>query len=147
MEDYARRLALQLRRGDSLALKGEVGAGKTVFARALIQAIALEATEVTSPTFQLMLPYEVVLPQGGLSTLWHLDLYRIEEEKELDHLGLEEIWPHIVLIEWPEIARAFLPPHTLHIEIQSASQPDRRTLRCESADERWCGKVESIHFQ
>ncbi len=79
-------LALALRPGDCLALVGDLGAGKSTLARALIRAIAGEPDlEVPSPTFTLVQDYELSLP------IAHFDLYRIADPDELDELGLDEM--------------------------------------------------------
>jgi len=116
LEALARRLAALLAPGDTMALRGDLGAGKTSFARALIRAIAPEKTEVTSPTYTLMQSYDVTL-ESGPETLWHLDLYRLEDAKEADALGLEELWPHVVIIEWPGIIDSQLPESRLDVTL------------------------------
>lgn len=96
-EALARELAPRLAPGDALALKGDLGAGKTAFARALIQAMVGAPVDVASPTFTLLQTYPV--PTGEL---WHYDLYRIENEYALAELALDDATHHITLIEWPE---------------------------------------------
>lgn len=127
MQALARALAVRLKPGDVLTLAGEVGAGKTAFARALIGAIAHGTPDVTSPTFTLMQSYAVQIG-NTVETLWHLDLYRMEEARELDALGLEDLWPHIVLIEWPEIAAHLLPPDRLDIAFTFGPTQETRAL-------------------
>lgn len=88
-----------LRPGDVVALSGELGAGKTTLARAILKARGL-AGEAPSPTFAIVQPYappEVDLP------IAHIDLYRIEDESELIELGLDDyLYDGALLIEWPE---------------------------------------------
>jgi len=91
------RLARGASRGDLFTLAGDLGAGKTAFARCFIQALC-GAVDVTSPTFNLLHSY--ALPGGG--EIWHYDLYRIEHESALQELGLDEASQHITLMEWPE---------------------------------------------
>jgi tRNA threonylcarbamoyl adenosine modification protein YjeE len=128
MESLARALAAKFMPGDTVTLQGEVGAGKTAFARALISAIAPDAPIVTSPTFTLMQSYDVKTAAGLPEVLWHLDLYRLEDARGLEALGLDELWPHIVLVEWPEVASAVLPESHLAVVFEFGETPDTRTL-------------------
>ena len=89
-----------------LILKGDLGAGKTTLVKGIAEALdAAEPDEVTSPTFTLIHEYEGTRHEGGKDEpvmLYHLDLYRIEQERQLDSLGLDEIATpdSIVLVEW-----------------------------------------------
>ncbi|MER9841983.1 tRNA (adenosine(37)-N6)-threonylcarbamoyltransferase complex ATPase subunit type 1 TsaE [Mesorhizobium australicum] len=105
-------LALALRVGDLLALKGDLGAGKSTLARALIRALADDAgLEVPSPTFTLVQSYDTRVP------VHHFDLYRLTSAAELDELGFEEALAQgAALIEWPERADGYLPKATVLIE-------------------------------
>ncbi len=110
----AARLAPQLKAGDFLALIGELGTGKTTFARALIGALGV-TDPVPSPTFTLMQSYET-----PAFPIVHFDLYRLKTPDELDELGWEDILPDsLTLVEWPERAGTRLPPHrlTLHFAL------------------------------
>ena len=102
---FAEDVALALAPGDCLCLSGDLGAGKTTFARALIRSIADDpALEVPSPTFTLVQSYPLRLP------IAHLDLYRIGSPDEIDELGLEDaLSDGAALIEWPEKADDRLP--------------------------------------
>lgn len=104
-ERLARVLAEQAQPGDLFTLTGELGAGKTTFARAFVRAFAGDAElEVPSPTFTLMQVYEV---ERG--TVVHADLYRIAEPQELDNLGWDETADGaVVLVEWAERAGEML---------------------------------------
>lgn len=106
-------LALALRAGDVLALKGDLGAGKSTLARALIRALADDAgLEVPSPTFTLVQSYDTRVP------VHHFDLYRLTSAAELDELGFEEALAQgAALIEWPERADGYLPKATVLIEL------------------------------
>ena len=115
-EQATRRLAIDianaLEPGDLVTLSGDLGAGKTTFARALIRYLAGDETiEVPSPTFTLMQSYE--LPQFPLV---HADLYRLSGPAELAELGFDDL-PEgaVVLMEWPDRAAGFLPPDRLDI--------------------------------
>lgn len=91
-------IAAASRPGDLILLAGDLGAGKTAFARAFIRARAGSAIDVPSPTFTLVQTYDLL---GG--SIWHVDLYRTARADEVRELGLDEaLADAIVLIEWPE---------------------------------------------
>ncbi len=102
---FGEDMALAVRRGDYLALNGDLGAGKSTFARALIRAIADDAfLEVPSPTFTLVQSYDLRIPVA------HFDLYRIADAAEIDELGFDEaLSDGICLVEWPEKGSSVLP--------------------------------------
>ncbi len=128
-EEATRRLAIDiaaaLEPGDLVTLSGDLGAGKTTFARALIRYLAGDDTvEVPSPTFTFMQTYE--LPRF---TLVHADLYRLSGTAELAELGFDDLPDGaVVLMEWPDRAAGFLPPDRLDIAFTLA--PAERTRRC-----------------
>lgn len=128
----AARLAAVLRPGDMVALHGDLGAGKSTFARGLLQALGW-AGEVPSPTFTLVQPYED-LPVP----VWHVDLYRLDHPAEADALGLFETDAALV-IEWPERLGSRLPADALHLMLSgSGDAPRRLTWRAPTAWEgRW----------
>jgi N-acetylmuramate 1-kinase len=107
-------LAVALRPGDVLALSGDLGAGKSTLARALIRANANEpALEVPSPTFTLVQSYDGRVPVS------HFDLYRLGSSSELDELGLGEILiAGAAVIEWPENAGDLLPAGTVKVKLE-----------------------------
>ncbi|CDX53445.1 conserved hypothetical protein [Mesorhizobium plurifarium] len=106
-------LAMALRAGDAIALRGDLGAGKSTLARALIRALADDAgLEVPSPTFTLVQSYETRVP------VHHFDLYRLSAPDELDELGLDDALSQgAALIEWPERAGDRLPANALWVEL------------------------------
>jgi tRNA threonylcarbamoyl adenosine modification protein YjeE len=113
----ARRVSAIARPGDVIALSGEVGAGKTIFARAFIGE-----DEVPSPTFTLVQIYD--RPQGRI---WHFDLYRLDAADQAIELGIEEAFASgISLIEWPQRLGRLLPPERLDIALAFATDPDAR---------------------
>ena len=117
--DLARLLAEQARPGDIYALFGNLGAGKTSFARAFINALPGESEDVPSPSFTLVQTY-----RRGTLEVWHVDLYRLGGPEETFELGLEEgMAQGVSLIEWPERLGAWLPETRLDLEFAYA--PDR----------------------
>lgn len=106
------RLAMAARPGDVIALLGDLGAGKTTLARALIRKLAGPETEAPSPTFTLVQTYATPnLP------IWHFDLYRLEDPGEARELGLEEAVDGLALIEWPERLGRDLPIARLEVRL------------------------------
>ena len=126
-EAAAARLARHVRRGDLLALEGEMGAGKTTFVRGL--AIGLRvAGDVMSPTFQLVRVYR------GPLQLAHLDLYRLADAAEVADLGLDELLDEgAVVVEWGERLR---DPGAARVTIEVLDER-RRRLRIVEAPNRW----------
>jgi tRNA threonylcarbamoyl adenosine modification protein YjeE len=106
-------LAMALKAGDVLALRGDLGAGKSTLARALIRALADDATlEAPSPTFTLVQSYDTVVP------VHHFDLYRLGDPSELGELGFDDaLTSGAALVEWPERAADRLPPAAITVEL------------------------------
>jgi tRNA threonylcarbamoyl adenosine modification protein YjeE len=121
-------VAAALEPGDLVTLSGDLGAGKTTFARAMIRYLAGDPRiAVPSPTFTLMQSYE--LPRFPVV---HADLYRLEGPGELAELGFDDLPKNaVVLLEWPDRAAGFLPPDRLDIAFTLAPQsgPEQRNVR------------------
>jgi tRNA threonylcarbamoyl adenosine modification protein YjeE len=114
------RIAEGLERGDTVALEGDLGAGKTTLARAVLRALGVEG-EVPSPTFTLVQLYET--PR---LTVRHYDLYRIENPDELGELGLDEALAEgAALVEWPEHAGGNLAGDRLHVRLRTTGETSR----------------------
>lgn len=127
------RIAAGLQAGDVVALAGDLGAGKTTLARALLRALGVTGA-VPSPTFTLVQHYAARLPVS------HYDLYRIEDPAELDELGLDEaLAGGAALIEWPEKAAERLPDDALRIELVTTAA-DRREAHIEGPA-RWAAQL------
>ncbi len=120
--DLAKELAATLVRGQVVCLRGDLGVGKTVFAKGL--CCALGVTEhVSSPTFTLVNEYD-----GAFCTVYHFDLYRIEDPDELYEVGFEEFvgGDGLAIIEWPERAEAMLPAKRIEIMLERNGDNGRR---------------------
>jgi tRNA threonylcarbamoyladenosine biosynthesis protein TsaE len=126
--DVGRRLARILRPPQLLLLKGDLGTGKTTLVKGIAQALdAAEPDEVTSPTFTLLHEYDGSL-DGKPVKLFHLDVYRIEGERQLETLGLEELLTDdaLVLVEWGEKFKSIKKRATGEIEIASIGGDARK---------------------
>jgi tRNA threonylcarbamoyladenosine biosynthesis protein TsaE len=116
----AARLAALARPGDVIALKGELGAGKTTLARGFIAARG--GGHVPSPTFTLVQLYE--LPEAAI---WHFDCYRLRNPDEAWELGIEDAFGDAIsLIEWPERMGPLVPPRRLEITLLIGAKPNAR---------------------
>lgn len=123
MLDLGARLGRALRPGDTIALIGGLGAGKTTLARGLVQSVLPDET-VPSPTYTLVQAYD--LPKF---TLWHCDLYRLEHPDEAYELGLiDAMGEEVCLLEWPDRLGALLPDDALTIEITFEGEGRRVAL-------------------
>lgn len=118
---FAAQIAEKLNGGETLVLRGGLGAGKTTFTKGLAKALGI-SRNVVSPTFTLVREYE----EGRLK-LYHFDLYRIEDEGELEELGLDEYFrdDSVVVIEWNRISR--LPGKVTEI-VFTVNPDDSRTI-------------------
>jgi len=118
LNKVAARLAAGLRDGGVLYLRGELGAGKTTFARALLGALGV-GLRIKSPTYSLIESYAT----GDLA-VHHLDLYRIADPGELEWLGLADLTAgtHLLLVEWPERAARALPVSDLVVSLAHAGE-------------------------
>jgi tRNA threonylcarbamoyladenosine biosynthesis protein TsaE len=106
---------------DVIALKGDLGSGKTSFARAFIRARGCH-DEVPSPTFTLVQVYET-----ASASIWHFDLYRLDSPAEAWELDIEEAFSEgISLIEWPERLGPLLPRRRLQVFLSFGDSPDAR---------------------
>ncbi len=131
------RLAPLLAPGDVVALYGDLGAGKTHLVKGIAQGLGVDPESVSSPTFTLVNEYAGRDPAGAPLALYHLDVYRIEQLRELEEIGVEEIlWGEgLCLVEWPERMEALLPPHTLRLRLLHG-EGDRRRIEIGGMGER-----------
>lgn len=118
-------------------LQGDLGAGKSTLARALLRALGVQGP-IRSPTYTLVERY----PIGPGEEAWHLDLYRIGHAGELDFLGLDEGGAQLWLVEWPERGAGVLPPADLTVALEVAGDGRAFSLLAESeAGREWLARV------
>lgn len=139
----AARLGGGLVAGDVVLLSGPVGAGKSLFARALIQArlAALGRYEdVPSPSFTLVQSYDLDTVE-----LWHADLYRLSDPYDAMELGLEQAFEEaICLVEWPERLGGYRPASALHLTLEPGADPDARMLHLTATDPHWSDVLRAL---
>jgi tRNA threonylcarbamoyladenosine biosynthesis protein TsaE len=137
-EALGARIAAALRIGDLVALEGNLGAGKTTLARAILASLGV-TENVPSPTFTLVQEYET--PR---LTVRHFDLYRLEKPSEIAELGLDDaLLDGAALVEWPERAEGLLPDNRLHVALSLETGTRRARL---SGPLRWHTTLaETIH--
>lgn len=118
-KEVAAALARHAVPGDVVTLSGPLGAGKTAFVKGLAVGLGLPPERVTSPTFTLIHEY-----RGGRLPLFHMDLYRIEQEEAAEALGIEEYLygEGLSALEWGERIRGQWPPNTLEVTISPLTQ-------------------------
>jgi tRNA threonylcarbamoyladenosine biosynthesis protein TsaE len=130
-----RALAPHLRSGDVIALSGDLGAGKTSFARGVLAGLGF-AEEAPSPSFALVIPYappDVTLP------VWHVDLYRLDGGDEVEQLGLDDaLFDSALIIEWPERMGARLWPEALRLHFDAIEGGRRLTVAAPPSWEARC---------
>ncbi len=121
--EIAGKLGALLKKGDMIAYKGTLGAGKTTFTRGLAIGLGLPDC-VTSPTFALVNEY------CGKINLYHFDMYRIQSEDDLESSGFwdYDFRNNIAVIEWSENITGFLPESTIYITINAVGDTDREII-------------------
>ncbi len=129
------RMAPYLPPGTVVALTGELGAGKTLFAKGIARGLKVQG-QVTSPTFTIINEYQGKLP------LFHIDAYRLEEDYEIDELGLDEYLNStgITLIEWPERIRTYLPDSYIRVVFEkglTGNGEEYRLLKFFTVGKEW----------
>jgi tRNA threonylcarbamoyladenosine biosynthesis protein TsaE len=131
-EALAARVASALRPGDAVLLEGQLGAGKTAFARALLRAaLANPALEVPSPSYTLVQTYE-----APCLTLHHYDLWRLAGPEGLIELGWDEARQDVVIVEWPDRLGELRPHVALTISLHVTGENTRQAVLTGWDDER-----------
>ena len=135
--ELGKQLAVQLKAGDVILLEGDLGAGKSEFARGVAKGLGVTET-VTSPSFTILNVYE-----SGKLPLYHFDWYRLERSEELYELGMDEYLGGngIALVEWPAQCPDAVPEKCLRIKISATGENSRR-IETES-----CGGFRTITLE
>jgi len=135
--ERAAELARALNIGDVVLLFGDVGAGKTHFARSLILSLLSAPQDIPSPTFTLVQTYDTAKGE-----VWHADLYRITSPDEVEELGLVDAFDNaICLIEWPDRMGSLMPDAALTIELTACVDENARNLIASWQDKKWDEKL------
>jgi tRNA threonylcarbamoyladenosine biosynthesis protein TsaE len=137
--ELARAVGELLRPGDVVSLVGELGAGKTVFARGVARALGVTDL-VVSPTFTIVREYEGRVP------LVHVDVYRIDAVQELHDLGFEEVVRDdaVTLVEWGDKIEGLLPGDRLDIRLAPGGADDERVVEIEGHGRSWSARVADL---
>src|SRR3989344_6375005 len=107
-----------------LGLRGDLGAGKTTLAQGIARELGV-IEHVTSPTFILERIYKLGLPEAKWERLVHIDAYRLDDEKELKHLGWQALLAdpaNLILIEWPERVEGSMPVDTVYVDCKHVDE-------------------------
>jgi tRNA threonylcarbamoyladenosine biosynthesis protein TsaE len=125
MANFAKEIAKEAKIGDVFCLEGTLGAGKTFFAKNFINSLQEKPTEILSPTFNLVHLYDTKKGE-----IFHFDLYRLKLENELENIGFFDALKNgILLIEWSEIAKKFLPKNSQKITIEILEGEKRKITK------------------
>ncbi len=125
---FAEEIAGRLKPGDTVALYGDLGAGKTTFVSMVLDILGFE-DRVQSPTFVVSRIYGKAGSSSPVKSVNHLDLYRIQSPEEVNDLGLEDYFDRedsLTFIEWPEVAEKFLPSGTIKIFFEVTGENERK---------------------
>jgi len=128
-----------LRAGDVVSLVGDLGAGKTVFARGVARALGV-TEPVVSPSFTIVREYEGRVP------LVHVDVYRIDAVQELHDLGFEEVVRDdaVTLVEWGDMIDGLLPGDRLDIRLAAGADDDERVVEIEGHGRSWRARAAEL---
>ena len=136
--DLADIFAKNIDKGDIILMDGPLGIGKTFFSRAIINARCLmdnlEIKEVPSPTFSIIQEYDL-----RYFSIFHLDLYRLENETDLFELGIPDMFDeNVIILEWPDLIKNFLPSRFLSVSLfQHNNAENSRNIELKFFGEGW----------
>jgi tRNA threonylcarbamoyladenosine biosynthesis protein TsaE len=135
----AQRIGGLLRADDVVVLAGELGTGKTVFAKGVARALGVTET-VVSPSFTIVREY------GGVLPFVHVDVYRVDRLQELHDLGLDDLLGGgaVVVVEWGDRVGAVLPADRLEIGIELGDDADARVVRIDAVGTGWAARRDAL---
>jgi tRNA threonylcarbamoyladenosine biosynthesis protein TsaE len=136
-------LAALLAPGDVVLLAGDLGAGKTQLAQGVAAGLGVEE-QVVSPTFTLAREYPARLASGALVRLVHVDVYRLDRAVELADLGLDDLDDGVAVIEWGDVAAAFVPGEHLLVQLDAGAAPDDRVITVAALGRSWVERAERL---
>ncbi len=141
-KNFAKALAAQLEKQDIIVLTGDLGSGKTKFTEGILSYFGLE-NEISSPTFTIVNEY-----QNQDVTLYHFDVYRLEDSSEFYEIGGEEYFENgICLIEWGELIEDALPKDYVHITFYKDDENENiRILNIDTSLKKWEDYFENIKY-
>jgi tRNA threonylcarbamoyladenosine biosynthesis protein TsaE len=121
--ELGRTLARGLHGGELILLEGDLGLGKTVFAKGIAAGLGIAPEDVTSPSFTLVQEYA-----GGRIPVFHVDLYRLEDPEELATIGIDEVLSGggVVVVEWGERLPSYLRRGAIHVRFHDIGEGSRR---------------------
>lgn len=126
LNDFSNKISNSIQIGDVVALRGDLGVGKTTLSGLIINNLLSTKQIVTSPTFNLVQTYEA---RDG-SIIWHFDLYRLKSKEEAYNLAIEDAFSSgITIIEWPEIIWDLLPDETIVLDMDFSDDLSTRLIR------------------
>lgn len=141
-QELGEKIGNRLKEGCLICLYGDLGSGKTTFMQGLALGLGIKK-RVLSPTFIIMRQYSIENCKLKIENLTHVDLYRINNEHDVEPLGLRELWENsenVVAIEWPEKIERVLPKDRVNIYFQYLRE-NERSIRIENF------QIPSINFQ
>jgi tRNA threonylcarbamoyladenosine biosynthesis protein TsaE len=135
----AERVGTLLRAGDVIVLAGELGAGKTVFAKGIARALGI-SEPVVSPSFTIVREYDAPLP------LVHVDVYRLDHVQELHDLGFDDLvgGDAVTVVEWGDRVRAVLPPDRLDVQLDPGTGDDERQISLDPSGISWTARADAL---
>ena len=136
----AQNMAALLRPGQVILLEGDIGAGKTHFARCLIQALIGDDEDIPSPTFTLVQTYDAANME-----IWHADLYRLSSPDEVVELGLLDAFEDaLCLVEWPDRLAELQPENALRLSLSMTETEGQRQAVFQWGDGMWAEIIDTV---